>query len=105
MEALKMLVSSVKIEIIIAAAAAAAGIGSGKVYHTFQVWKAAGYSVKKGAKAAFKADIWKHVTKKAADEAGAADEAKKDTAGGYFIVKTAHFFTSDQVEAIKPAKK
>ena len=33
-------------------------------YHTFAAWKKAGYIVKKGQKAAFKADIWKYVEKK-----------------------------------------
>jgi hypothetical protein len=88
-----MLLSSGKNEVTIAVAKAEAGIEASKVCHTFQVWKQNGYSVKKGEKAAFKCDIWKHVTKKA-------DEAEKEEAC-YFIVKTAHFFTSDQVEQIK----
>lgn len=66
--------------------------------HTFERWKALGYSVKKGehARAAF--DIWKYVSRKSKPQDG--DEADAGPAGGHCIMKKAFFFTRDQVEAL-----
>jgi hypothetical protein len=84
--------------------------------HTFDVWKKAGYSVKKGAVHAFEARIWKYTEKKAGtyteEEAAAinsmvvnADGSDMVQAGDEktshgFIKKTAYFFTAEQVEKL-----
>lgn len=74
---------------LIEAAAIAAGIAETEIYHTFNEWKKAGYIVKKGEKAAFKATIWKRVEK--FNDAGELEKAR-------FILKEAHFFLSGQVK-------
>ena len=81
--------------------------------HTFDVWKKAGYSVKKGEKHAFEARIWKYTEKKTGtyteEEAasinamvvnadGSKIEAGDEKISRDFIKKTAYFFTSAQVE-------
>jgi len=82
--------------------------------HTFDVWKKAGYSVKKGEKHAFEARIWKYTEKKAGtyteEEAAAINsmvvnadgsdmvQAGDEKTSHNFIKKLAYFFTSDQVE-------
>ena len=81
--------------------------------HTFDVWKKAGYSVRKGEKHAFEARIWKYTEKKTGtytEEEAAAINAMVINADGSkieagdekisrdFIKKTAYFFTSAQVE-------
>ena len=81
--------------------------------HTFDVWKKAGYSVKKGEKHAFEARIWKYTEKKSGtytEEEAAAINAMVINADGSkieagdekisrdFIKKTAYFFTAAQVE-------
>lgn len=82
--------------------------------HTFDVWKKAGYSVKKGEVHAFAARIWKYTEKKAGtyteEEAAAinsmvvnADGSDMVQAGDEktshdFIKKTSFFFTAAQVE-------
>lgn len=82
--------------------------------HTFDAWKKAGYSVKKGAKHAFEARIWKYTEKKAgtyteeeaasinsmvinADGSDMVQAGDEKTSHG-FIKKLAFFFTPDQVE-------
>lgn len=79
--------------------------------HTFDVWKKAGYTVKKGEKAAFTARIWKFTEKAVtltAEDAAAMNAgnvidgihyAAGDTISrGDFIKKVAFFFTAGQVE-------
>ena len=79
--------------------------------HTFDVWKKAGYTVKKGEKAAFTARIWKFTEKAVtltAEDAAAMNAgnmldgvtyAEGDTIQrGDFIKKVAFFFTGAQVE-------
>ena len=79
--------------------------------HTFDVWKKAGYTVKKGEKAAFQARIWKFTEKAvtlteedaaAMNAAGIIDGihyAAGDTIQrGDFIKKVSYFFTAGQVE-------
>ena len=79
--------------------------------HTFDVWKKAGYSVKKGEKHAFEARIWKYTekaTKLTAEEAAEMNAANildgvqyaegDEISRGNFIKKTAYFFTFAQVE-------
>ena len=60
--------------------------------HTFAAWKSLGYIVKKGQKAKAAFTIWKYAeSKKQNDE---------EEAEGRMFMKTAHFFTKDQVEKI-----
>ena len=59
--------------------------------HTFAAWKSLGYVVKKGQKATAAFTIWKYTESKANDE---------EEAEGKMFMKTAHFFTKDQVEKI-----
>ena len=59
--------------------------------HTFATWKSLGYIVKKGQKAKAAFTIWKYTESKANDE---------EEAEGRMFMKTAHFFTKDQVEKI-----
>lgn len=79
--------------------------------HTFDIWKKAGYIVKKGEKAAFTARIWKYTEKAvtltaedaAAMNAGNMLEGVTYTEGdtiqrGNFIKKVAFFFTAAQIE-------
>ena len=82
--------------------------------HTFDVWKKAGYSVKKGAVHAFEARIWKYTEKKNgtyteeeaaainsiminADGSDMVQTGDEKTSHG-FIKKLAYFFTAAQVE-------
>lgn len=64
--------------------------------HTFDVWKKAGFKVKKGEKAAFQARIWKHTEKVETDTD--TEEQAEEKKGHDFIRKTAYFFTAEQVE-------
>lgn len=79
--------------------------------HTFDIWKKAGYIVKKGEKAAFTARIWKFTEKAVtltAEDAAAMNAgnmldgvtyAEGDTIQrGNFIKKVAFFFTAAQIE-------
>lgn len=61
--------------------------------HTYKKWQELGYQVQKGQKAVAKITIWKHIVKKAKEE-NEEDETK-------IFMKTAAFFASSQVEAIK----
>lgn len=75
--------------------------------HTFNGWKARGYSVKKGEKSSIKFPIWKHTTKMLNTETGneATDKmnANINAQGGEtkMFMKTAAFFTFAQVEPAK----
>ena len=62
--------------------------------HTFNGWKALGYSVKKGEHSKIKFTIWKHASKKA-EKDGEEEEQDK------MFMKLSAFFTFDQVEPIK----
>jgi antirestriction protein ArdC len=64
--------------------------------HTFQKWKSLGYSVKRGEKAITKLTIWKHTSKVNAET------QEEETA---MFMKTAAFFSTSQVEKIKPVKR
>lgn len=61
--------------------------------HTFNGWKALGYSVKKGEKSRIKFPIWKHTTK-AVEKDGKEEERSR------MFQKVSAFFTFDQVEPI-----
>lgn len=90
--------------------------GKKPAFHTFETWKSGGYIVKKGEKAAFKADIWKYTEKHGKMTAEEAEELNKiiinaDGSGLYhegdettksrFIKKLSFFFGPDQVEKIE----
>ena len=65
--------------------------------HTFNGWKDLGYTVKKGEHAKAKFQIWKYTGQK--DEEG---NEQKD--GGHCFLKTAFWFTFDQVEKADPER-
>lgn len=66
--------------------------------HTFQRWKALGFSVKKGEHAIAKFAIWKYGERKRKDADGA--EVEEIKTGGCFM-KTSAFFSTAQVEPLK----
>ena len=61
--------------------------------HTFQRWKAMGYSVKKGEHAIAKFPIWKMGTKK--------DEDGEEVITGRCFMKMSAFFSTRQVERLE----
>lgn len=61
--------------------------------HTFNGWKALGYSVKKGEKSRIKFPIWKHTTK-------TVEKDGKEEERSSMFQKVSAFFTFDQVEPI-----
>jgi len=65
--------------------------------HTFQRWKALGYSVKKGEHAIAKFSIWKYGERRKKAEDGGEEEIET---GGCFM-KTSAFFSTAQVEPLK----
>ena len=65
--------------------------------HTFERWKALGYSVKKGEKSDIKFAIWKYAGKKIVDE----ETGKETEENPHCFMKMASFFTENQVEKIK----
>lgn len=75
--------------------------------HTFNGWKALGYSVKKGEKSSIKFPIWKYTTKMLDTNTGNAELDKMNSQineqGGKsnMFMKTAAFFTMAQVEKIQ----
>ena len=64
--------------------------------HTYIKWQTLGYQVKKGEKSKHHITIWKGTSKKVHDE-----EANTEITSTKIIMKTAHFFTIEQVEPIK----
>ena len=72
--------------------------------HTFDVWKNAGYRVKKGEKAAFQARIWKYTEKAKTETEEEQAEETEEKKGHDFIKKTAYFFTAEQVEKMPEIK-
>ena len=75
--------------------------------HTFNGWKALGYSVKKGEKSQIKFAIWKHTTKMLSTDTGNAEMDKANALvneqGGQtnMFMKVSAWFTAAQVEPIK----
>lgn len=63
--------------------------------HTYTKWKSMGYQVKKGEKCQHRITIWKGCPKKIKMEDGTEAEGTK------VIMKTACFFTIEQVEVIQ----
>ena len=78
-------------------------------FHTFQEWKARGYSVKKGEHAIFTADLWKYTSKPSRAMIEAAQEAGRDVPeeSPHYYKKLSHLFSFSQVEPVKnrPGKK
>ena len=66
-----------------------------EVVKTFPQWKAAGYHIKAGSKALFKAQIWKPCTQKIKDENGNTTETQK------MRLVDAYFFGLSQVEKMQ----
>lgn len=71
--------------------------------HTYQAWKSLGYQVKKGEKAVAKFPVWTFAVSMTKKEAELVDETDKDHIEntGKMYMKTAAFFTDEQVEPIK----
>jgi hypothetical protein len=75
--------------------------------HTFNGWKALGYSVKKGEKSSIKFPIWKHTRKMLSTDTGSAEldkmNAQINEQGGQtnMFMKMSAWFTAAQVEPIK----
>ena len=65
--------------------------------HTYATWKQLGYQVKKGEKAVAKFAIWKYTTGKKQETEEEAQEK------GHCFMKTAAWFTNEQVEPISQA--
>ena len=63
--------------------------------HTFNGWKALGFSVKKGEHSNIKFTIWKHSAKKVEKDDGEEEEQSR------MFMKLSAFFTAAQVEPIK----
>ena len=63
--------------------------------HTYAKWQSLGYQVKKGEKCQHRITIWKGCTKKATKKDGTEVESTK------MIMKTACFFTAEQVEPMQ----
>lgn len=76
-------------------------------FHTFQEWKARGYSVKKGEHAIFTADLWKYTSKPSRAMIEAAQEAGRDVPeeSPHYYKKLSHLFSFSQVERTKTARK
>lgn len=65
--------------------------------HTFEKWKALGFSVKKGEKSDIKFAIWKYSDGKKKDK-----ETGEETEGkAHCFMKMSAFFTESQVEPLK----
>lgn len=67
--------------------------------HTFNGWKSLGYKVKKGEKSQIKFMIWKHTVKEKPQEELTGNPMLDAPVTNMFM-KTAAFFTGDQVEPI-----
>ena len=66
--------------------------------HTFQAWKAAGYSVRRGERAIIRLTIWNHTGRKL-ETVTATDGSEIETEDrGHYYSKVACFFAAHQVE-------
>lgn len=70
--------------------------------HTFNGWKALGYSVKKGEKSTIKFPIWKYTEKEKPEEEKTGNPIEDAPITNMFL-KTSAFFTFEQVEKIATA--
>lgn len=66
--------------------------------HTFQMWKSLGFKVKKGSKAVASFPIWKYTPKTSTVQLEDGSEQEIDESK--MFMKTAAFFTKNQVEEI-----
>lgn len=67
--------------------------------HTYQVWKALGYQVRKGEKAIAKFMIWKYTEKKAKEGNTEAEEG--DTVKNNMFMKMSAFFKASQCDRME----
>jgi hypothetical protein len=67
--------------------------------HTFNGWKALGYSVKKGEKSSIKFPIWKYTEKVKKEEEKTGNDLEDAPVTNMFM-KVSAFFRPDQVEKI-----
>lgn len=70
--------------------------------HTFNGWKALGYSVKKGEKSSIKFPIWKYTEKEKPEEEKTGNPLEDAPVTNMFM-KMSAFFRFDQVEKIVTA--
>ncbi len=70
--------------------------------HTFNGWKALGYSVKKGEKSAIKFPIWKYTEKQKPEEEKTGNPLEDAPVANMFM-KVSAFFRFDQVEKMTTA--
>lgn len=70
--------------------------------HTFNGWKALGYSVKKGEKSVIKFPIWKYTEKQKPEEEKTGNPLEDAPVANMFM-KVSAFFRFDQVEKIRTA--
>lgn len=68
--------------------------------HTFKKWKSLGYIVKKGEHSVARFPIW-HKQKKYRRDPEEQDDGERKEKDAFYYLKTAFFFTADQVEPIK----
>ena len=79
--------------------------------HTFQEWKARGFSVKKGEHAALVCQLWKWTNKptKAMQEAAAdalsSASAEEEQCEGHYYRAKAHLFSAAQVRRMEQAQE
>lgn len=66
--------------------------------HTFKEWQRLGYCVKKGEKAKLVCDIWRMTNYSKKQKTDDKEQEEKDD---HFYLKTAYFFTREQVEKIE----
>lgn len=74
------------------------GIPESVELYTFGAWKAKGYKVKKGEKAAHKVPLWKHVDK-------VKEQDGEEVKTGFCVTRTMSLFTREQVEPIQKEVK
>lgn len=68
--------------------------------HTFKKWKSLGYIVKKGEHSIARFPIWQKSKKKERRKPDDQEEGERMEKGTFYYLKTAFFFTADQVEPI-----
>lgn len=71
--------------------------------HTFNGWRALGYTVKKGEKSAIKFPIWKYTEKKKPEEEKTGNPVEDAPVTNMFL-KVSAFFRFDQVEKMSAAQ-
>ena len=69
--------------------------------HTFNKWKSLGYIVKKGEHSIARFPIWQKRKKKERRKPEQEEDGERMENGVSYYMKTAFFFTADQVEPLK----